>query len=95
MALGVVSVYDQIMDSFEEGERSKVFAAYIGALGEDPKKYRVRGWHRAGGRHAAGVTAAWVDTRTVAGRRRDAPRGGTPRSAWCARRGGGVLGALV
>jgi hypothetical protein len=40
-ALGFVSVFDQILDSFEQGERSKVFEAYISALGEDPARYRV------------------------------------------------------
>lgn len=39
-ALGFVSVFDQIMDSFDPAERSKVFEAYIGALGEDPRQYR-------------------------------------------------------
>ncbi|GBF98120.1 hypothetical protein Rsub_10867 [Raphidocelis subcapitata] len=39
-ALGFVSVFDQILDSFDPSDRSKVFDAYIGALGEDPRKYR-------------------------------------------------------
>ncbi|KAI8463231.1 MAG: photosystem II biogenesis protein Psp29 [Monoraphidium minutum] len=39
-ALGFVSVFDQILDNFDPEERSKVFGAYIGALEEDPAKYR-------------------------------------------------------
>lgn len=40
-ALGFVSVFDQILDSFDQGEKAKVFDAYVQALGEDPKRYRV------------------------------------------------------
>jgi len=47
-ALGFVSVFDQILDNFDASERTQVFDAYIHALGEDPKRYRVRG---AGGGH--------------------------------------------
>jgi hypothetical protein len=46
-ALGFVSVFDQILDSFDAAERAAVFDAYITALGEDPRRYRVRdrwGW---------------------------------------------------
>ncbi|KIY99156.1 thylakoid formation protein 1 [Monoraphidium neglectum] len=41
-ALGFVSVFDQVLDSFDQAERAKVFDAYISALGEDPRQYRVR-----------------------------------------------------
>lgn len=41
-ALGFVSVFDQIMDAFDPEEKAKVFNAYVAALGEDPKRYRVR-----------------------------------------------------
>lgn len=39
-ALGFVSVFDQIMDSFDQEEKAKVFDAYVTSLGEDPKRYR-------------------------------------------------------
>lgn len=41
LALGFVSVFDQIMEGLDEGERAKVWNAYVGALGEDPSKFRV------------------------------------------------------
>jgi hypothetical protein len=40
MALGFVSVYDQVLDGMVEEERSAIFKAYIGALGEDAEQYR-------------------------------------------------------
>lgn len=40
MALGFVSVYDQILDGLADEERSAVFKAYIEALGESPEQYR-------------------------------------------------------
>ncbi|GFH13535.1 protein THYLAKOID FORMATION 1, chloroplastic, partial [Haematococcus lacustris] len=40
MALGFVSVYDQIMESLPEEERGAIFAAYVGALNEDAAKFR-------------------------------------------------------
>lgn len=39
-ALGFVSVFDQVLDNFDPEERTQVFAAYVSALGEDPKRYR-------------------------------------------------------
>lgn len=39
-ALGVVSVFEQIMESVSEDERTKIFNAYITALGENPETYR-------------------------------------------------------
>lgn len=39
-ALGFVSVFDQILESLPEEERTKIFAAYVSALGESPEKYR-------------------------------------------------------
>lgn len=40
-ALGFVSVFDQILDGFDSTDKTAIFNAYIEALGEDPKKYRV------------------------------------------------------
>lgn len=40
MALGFVSVYDQILDGMTEDERTSIFKAYIGALGENAEQYR-------------------------------------------------------
>jgi photosystem II biogenesis protein Psp29 len=40
-ALGVVSVFDQVLDAFsDDNDRAQVFTAYISALGEDPATYR-------------------------------------------------------
>jgi photosystem II biogenesis protein Psp29 len=40
-ALGVVSVFDQVLDAFsDEGDRAAVFSAYVSSLGEDPAQYR-------------------------------------------------------
>ncbi|BFI36903.1 hypothetical protein MARPO_0010s0156 [Marchantia polymorpha] len=40
-ALGFVTVYDQLMDGYPSTEdRDAIFKAYIGALKEDPEKYR-------------------------------------------------------
>lgn len=40
MALGFVSVYDQVLDGLPEEERNAIFQAYIGALGENAEQYR-------------------------------------------------------
>jgi hypothetical protein len=40
-ALGFVSVFDQVLDGFEEDEKTKIFTSYVEALGEDPAQYRV------------------------------------------------------
>lgn len=39
-ALGLVSVFEQILETMEESERTQIFDAYIKALGEEPEKYR-------------------------------------------------------
>lgn len=39
-ALGVVSAFDQILESMEETQRDEIFTAYIGALGEQAATYR-------------------------------------------------------
>lgn len=39
-ALGVVSVFDQILEALPEQERNDIFNAYIGSLGEDPNTFR-------------------------------------------------------
>ncbi len=39
-ALGVVSVFDQILEALPDAERTMIFNAYIQALGEDPETYR-------------------------------------------------------
>jgi len=39
-ALGVCSVFDQVLGGLPEAERDAVFTAYISALNEDPKQYR-------------------------------------------------------
>jgi photosystem II biogenesis protein Psp29 len=40
-ALGVVSVFDQVLDAFsDDDDRKKVFASYVKALAEDPERYR-------------------------------------------------------
>ncbi len=40
-ALGFVSVFDQIVEGFEEQYKQRLFESYISALGEDAAKYRV------------------------------------------------------
>jgi hypothetical protein len=42
-ALGIVSIFDQVLGGLPEAERDDVFNAFIGALQEDPKKYRKGG----------------------------------------------------
>lgn len=39
-ALGICSVFDQILGGLPEAERNAVFESFIGALQEDPKQYR-------------------------------------------------------
>lgn len=39
-ALGVVSIFEQLMDGYDTTEREKIFAAYITALGENPEQYK-------------------------------------------------------
>eukprot|EP00775_Hariotina_reticulata_P002157 gene2157-2475_t len=39
-ALGFVSVFDQVLDGFDENDKSKIFTSYVKALGEDPAQYR-------------------------------------------------------
>lgn len=39
-ALGIVSIFDQILDGLPDGEREAVFNAFVNALEEDPEKYR-------------------------------------------------------
>lgn len=41
-ALGFVSVFDQILDGFDAGDKAALFGAYVNAIGEDPSQYRVR-----------------------------------------------------
>lgn len=41
MALGFVSVFDQILDGYSKDDQQKIFTAYIAALGEDASQYRV------------------------------------------------------
>jgi hypothetical protein len=52
-ALGFVSVFDQILDGFDVGERDKIFSAYVQSLGEDAAQYRVSGDTHNDGRRAA------------------------------------------
>lgn len=57
-ALGICSVFDQVLEGLPEAEREAVFTAFINALDEDPKQYRadaakLEEW-------AKGVTAADV-----------------------------------
>eukprot|EP00877_Chromochloris_zofingiensis_P000694 jgi/Chrzof1/10625/Cz05g05190.t1_THF1[v5.2] len=40
MALGFVSVFDQILDGYSKDDQQKIFTAYIAALGEDASQYR-------------------------------------------------------
>jgi hypothetical protein len=42
-ALGFVSVFDQILDGFDAGDKEALFSAYVKAIGEDPAQYRVSG----------------------------------------------------
>jgi hypothetical protein len=42
-ALGFVSVFDQILDGFDAGDKEALFGAYVKAIGEDPAQYRVSG----------------------------------------------------
>ncbi|WIA12528.1 hypothetical protein OEZ86_003487 [Tetradesmus obliquus] len=39
-ALGFVSVFDQILDGFDAGDKAALFGAYVNAIGEDPSQYR-------------------------------------------------------
>jgi photosystem II biogenesis protein Psp29 len=53
-ALGVVSVFDQVLEGLPEAERGAVFDAYISSLQEDPKRYRadaekLEAWARGAG----------------------------------------------
>lgn len=57
-ALGFVSVFDQILDGFDAGEKDKIFTAYVRALGEDPAQYRVRPGTRGWGGDAHNQAAA-------------------------------------
>lgn len=47
-ALGFVSVFDQVLDGYQAGDKDAMFNAYIRALNEDPAKYRVRGGRGSG-----------------------------------------------
>lgn len=41
-ALGFVTVYDQLMEGYpSDQDRDAIFKAYIEALNEDPKQYRL------------------------------------------------------
>lgn len=81
-ALGFVSVFDQVLDGYQAGDKDAMFNAYIRALNEDPAKYRVRegmglaaaaaaasGEGRAsrGGKGGGAVAAAAVATGDAAG----------------------------
>jgi hypothetical protein len=48
-ALGFVSVFDQILDGFDAGDKAALFSAYVKAIGEDPAQYRVSGEQQSGG----------------------------------------------
>lgn len=39
-ALGIVSIFDQVLDEMTEEERDGIFKAYIESLGEEPAQYR-------------------------------------------------------
>jgi hypothetical protein len=39
-ALGIVSVFDQILDEMEADKRDALFKAYIKSFGEEPGEYR-------------------------------------------------------
>jgi hypothetical protein len=39
-ALGVYSVFEQILESIPAADRTEIFNAYINSLGEDPETYR-------------------------------------------------------
>jgi hypothetical protein len=39
-ALGMVSIFEQVLGGLPEGERNLVFDAFITALEEDPQQYR-------------------------------------------------------
>jgi hypothetical protein len=54
LALGMVSVFDQILDGYNAAEAPKIWAAYIRSLSEDPERFRVR---RGGGGVAGGPLA--------------------------------------
>lgn len=42
LTLGFVTVYDQLMEGYPSDEdRDAIFKAYIEALNEDPKQYRL------------------------------------------------------
>ena len=47
-ALGIVSIFDQILGGLPEAEREAVFTAFISALEEDPAQYRKGGWAGSG-----------------------------------------------
>jgi hypothetical protein len=54
-ALGFVSVFDQILDGFDAGDKEALFGAYVRAIGEDPAQYRVSGWGQVQLRRAQGT----------------------------------------
>jgi len=39
-AVGVCSIFDQVLDDLSEAEQEALFGAYVNALDEDPKKYK-------------------------------------------------------
>lgn len=39
-ALGIVSIFDQVLDEMPEAEREGIFKAYIESLDEKPAQYR-------------------------------------------------------
>jgi hypothetical protein len=39
-ALGIVSVFDQILDEMSDADKEGLFSAYIGSLGEKAADYR-------------------------------------------------------
>jgi len=62
-ALGIVSVLDAVLSALPEAERASVFDAYIGALDEDPARYRadadaLAAWARAAGADGIAPDAA-------------------------------------
>ena len=63
MALGICSVFDQVLQGLPDAERESVFNAYIRALEEDPAQYRadaarLEEWASAAGSAEALVPAA-------------------------------------
>lgn len=81
-ALGLVSVFDQILEGLPEAERAQVFDAFVASLQEDPARYRadaarLEEWAKgAGGPEAVAPDAGGADGQQALQRAADAVASG-------------------